>query len=348
MLSREKTEAKEAQAPQIADVWPAAAMAGGDVELTGTELGPDAKSVPTVMVGEDEALVMMSRPGRVIFRVPEKAATGMVTVRTAAGVSNQAPLRVARQLASELNPVTNPVVSRTGMIYAAISGARGKEVPVSVVRVSPGGRGVPFVSGILNATGLAISPEDDLYVSSRAEGNVYRVEMGGDPELYVEGMGVATGMVFDAEGNLYVGDRSGTIFKINPSKKIFVHATLEPSVSAYHMAVDAEGGLYVTAPTMSSNEAIWRVAPNGEVRVWYRGLGRAQGLALASDGSLYVAACLHGERGLVHVTAGGKAEMALTAPNLVGVAFSQLGTTILATPEAVYEVDLGVEALQIG
>ena len=65
-------------------------------------------------------------------------------------------------------------------------------------------------------------------------------------------MGVATGAVFDRDGNLFVGDRSGTIFKIDPERKIFVHATLEPSISAYHLAVDAEGTVYVTGPTLCS------------------------------------------------------------------------------------------------
>ena len=50
-------------------------------------------------------------------------------------------------------------------------------------------------------------------------------------------MGVATGLAFDPNGNLYVGDRSGTIFKIAPDREIYVYATLEPSVSAYHLAI---------------------------------------------------------------------------------------------------------------
>ena len=69
--------------------------------------------------------------------------------------------------------------------------------------------------GILNATGLAFSPEGDLFVTSRAEGNVYRIDGAGESTLYAEGMGVATGAAFDGKGNLFVGDRSGTIFKID-------------------------------------------------------------------------------------------------------------------------------------
>src|ERR1039458_10152990 len=78
----------------------------------------------------------------------------------------------------------------------------------------------------------SFNPDGDLFVTSRAEGNVYRIESSGESTVYVEGMGVATGAAFDADGNLFVGDRSGTIFKINPQRQIFVHATLEPSGSA--------------------------------------------------------------------------------------------------------------------
>jgi sugar lactone lactonase YvrE len=330
---------------------PAAALPGGEIELIGVNLGPlpagPSAALPFVVMDDLPAQVLMSRPGRLALRVPEDATTGMIEVHSAAGPSNTAPVRVARQLSDGLHPVTSPAVSRSGMIYATISGQRGKQTPVSVVRISPGGRGTPFVSGILNATGLAFSPEGDLFVTSRAEGNVYRIDEGGEPALYAEGMGVATGAVFDAAGNLFVGDRSGTIFKINPDRQIFVYATLEPSVAAYHLAIDASGTLYVTGPTLSSNDAIWAIEPNGEARAWYRGLGRPQGLALDREGNVYLAACLRGRRGLVRVTPQGEATLVVAGANLVGVAFSPLGTTILATSEAVYDVDLGVEGLSL-
>ncbi len=333
--------------PRIADLAPAAALPLGEVELSGTHLGPHSFGPPAVLVDGQPAQVLMSRPARLVFRVPEQASTGLVEVRSPAGASNTVPLRVARQLTDGLHPVTSPAVSRSGMIYATISGPRGKQTPVSVVRISPDGRGTPFVTGIMNATGLAFNAAGDLFVTSRAEGNVYRIDAAGESTVYAEGMGVATGAAFDSDGNLYVGDRSGTIFKINPQRQIFVYATLEPSVAAYHIAVNAEGRLFVTAPSLSSNEAIWVVEPNGDTRPWFRGLGRPQGLALSRNGDVYVAACLHGQRGLVQVTPAGEASLVLSGINLVGVAFSPLGSAILATHDAVYDVDLGVEGLDL-
>jgi sugar lactone lactonase YvrE len=334
-------------APRIDDLLPAAALPGGEIELTGANLGPISFVLPTVMIGGHSAHVLMSRPGSLVLRVPDKAATGLIEVSNPVGSSNAVPLRVARQLSEGLHPVTSPAVSRSGMIYATISGQRGKQTPIAVVRISPDGRGTPFVTDILNATGLAFNPEGDLFVTSRAEGNVYRIDEGGEPSLYVEGMGVATGLAFDADGNLFVGDRSGTIFKIDPRREIFVHATLEPSPAAYHLAVNAEGVLFATAPSLTSNDAIFAIQPNGETRAWYRGLGRPQGLALDREGNVFVAACLRGQRGLVRITPQGEASLVLSGANLVGLAFSPLGTTILATSDAVYDVDLGVEGLNL-
>jgi sugar lactone lactonase YvrE len=345
--SRAQSAAEVFPDPRIDDIVPSAALPLGEVELMGAHLGPLAFGPPVVLVDGHPAHVLLSRPTRLALRVPEEATSGLIEVRSPSGASNTVPLRVARELTSGLHPVTSPAVSRSGMIYATISGPRGKQTPVSIVRVSPDGRGTPFVTGILNATGLAFNPDGDLFVTSRAEGNVYRIDPSGESTVYAEGMGVATGAAFDAEGNLFVGDRSGTIFKIDPQRKIFVYATLEPSVAAYHLAVNDEGTLFVTAPALNSNDAVWAIDAHGQTEVWYRGLGRPQGLALSKDGDVYVTACLHGRRGLVRINAAGDASLVLAGPNLVGVAFSPLGTTVLVTSEAVFDVDLGVEGMTL-
>ncbi len=119
-------------------------------------------------------------------------------------------------------------------------------------------------------------------------------------------MGVATGLAFDTERNLYVGDRSGTIFKIAPDRQIFVFATLEPSVAAYHLAFGPDGTLYVTGPTTSSYDAVYAIKRDGDIGVLHRGLGRPQGIAVDIAGNVYVAASLGGRRGVVCITPHGR------------------------------------------
>jgi len=338
--------------PTIEAVVPPAALPGGDVELHGSYLGPRGSVAPVVYVDGVPAHLLLSRDSRLSFKVPDDASSGIVEVRNSEGASNAVHLRIARELSDGLHPVTSPVVSRSGMTFATISGPRGKQTPVSIVRVSPDRVGTPFVSGILNPTGLAFDPDGDLFVTSRAEGTVYRIDAGGEATVYAEGMGVATGAAFDPDGNLFVGDRSGTIFKIAPgnvgtTRQIFVYATLEPSVAAYHLAVGADGTLYVTAPSLSSYDCVWAIDRDGTTSDWFRGLGRPQGLALDRDENVYVTASLHGRRGLVRITPAGNAELVVAGNNLVGVAFSPLGTAVLATNDAVYDVNLGVEGLRL-
>jgi sugar lactone lactonase YvrE len=156
-------------------------------------------------------------------------------------------------------------------------------------------------------------------------------------------MGVATGIAFDGEQNLYVGDRSGTIFKISPTRQIFVFATLEPSISAYHLTFGPDGYLYVTGPTTSSFDAVHRISHEGEVEVFYRGLGRPQGMAFDENGTLYVAASISGRKGVVRITADKEADLFLSGPGIVGLAFSPSKSMIVTTTNAIYRADVGIK-----
>src|SRR5947209_5925329 len=150
-MPRLRAQSETVPVPRIDDVIPPAALPGGDVELTGANLGPVAGAAPIVLVDGSPAHLLMSRQTRLAFKVP------------------------------------------------------------------------------------------DLAGRSRDEGTVYRVDAAGGCRGYAEGMGVATGAALDREGNLFGGHRNGTAFKINSHRQIFVHATLEPSDSAYHLAVNRKG-----------------------------------------------------------------------------------------------------------
>jgi sugar lactone lactonase YvrE len=160
-------------------------------------------------------------------------------------------------------------------------------------------------------------------------------------------MGIATGLAFDRAGNLFVGDRSGTIFKINASREIFVFATLEPSVAAYHLAFHPSGELFVSGPTTSSYDRVYRITQGGEVNVFYRGLGRPQGMAFDKDANLYIAASLTGRRGVVRISPQGRAEHVLSGPALVGLALLPHGRAILAANSALFTLDWNVRGLAL-
>ena len=199
----------------------------------------------------------------------------------------------------------------------------------------------------MNPTGLALDRAGLLYVSCRNDGTIHRVSRDGHSELWVEGMGIATGLAFDAQQNLFVGDRSGTIFKISPDRQIFVFATLEPSVAAYHLAFSPAGELYVSGPTTSSYDRISRINHQGEVTLFYRGLGRPQGLAFDRDGNLYVAASKGGRRGIVRITHDGRAEVVLSGVGLVGLALLPTRQAVLTTTNALFSIDWNVEGLPL-
>jgi hypothetical protein len=327
--------------PYIASIDPPFALPGGEVRISGRHLTGEEFTRPEVRIGKAEAAVTLATSNLIVAKMPARPDSSDLTVCTPSA-SNAVKIGVATEIADDLHPVSNPAVDAEGTIFVSFSGARGQAVPVSVYKIRQGHSVQPFVSELMNATGLALDAGGFLYVSSRYDGTVYRIAPNGSMTTYAQGMGVATGIAFDAEENLYVGDRSGTIFKIARDRQIYVFATLEPSVSAYHLAFSASGNLYVTGPTISSFDAIYEIDPHGAVREFYRGLGRPQGIAFDADGNLYVAASLQGRRGIVRLTPAAEPSLILAGSNLVGLAFAPGNSVILATTNAVHHLAWGI------
>jgi sugar lactone lactonase YvrE len=326
--------------PQISQVTPPAAIAGGELQIRGK--GFVKADRPRVTIGDVTAPIIIGSDSFVIARVPEGATAGELVIENGEQASESWACDLGVLIGEGLHPVSNPAIDSFGNIYATFSGSRGQKVPVAVHKVDLNFTMKPFINDLMNATGLAFDSQGMLYISSRYDGMVYQVTPNGSMSTYVEGMGVATGIAFDSKGNLYVGDRSGTIFKISPNRQIFVFATLEPSIAAYHLAFGPEDWLYVTGPTTSSFDAVHRISQEGEVEVFFRGLGRPQGMAFDDQGRLYVAASLSGRKGIVRIYPEKRADLFVSGPGIVGLAFTPSRAMVIATTNALYRVDVGI------
>jgi sugar lactone lactonase YvrE len=333
--------------PRIESITPSAAIPGGEIAIQGHGFGAHNNTRPRVQFGAIEGSVVMAGESRVIARVPEGASDGSVIVMTSRGESAPHPLQIGVQIADNLHPVGNPAVDAEGNIYVTYSGQRGQKVPVSLYKVTANYQIKPFATELVNPTGLALDSAGVLYVSCRNDGTIHKITPDGRSQLWVEGMGIATGLAFDAEKNLFVGDRSGTIFKISPDRQIFVFATLEPSIAAYHLAFSPAGELHVSGPTTSSYDRICRIDSHGEISLCYRGLGRPQGMAFDRDGNLYVAASKGGGRGIVRITPQGEADLVLSGNGLVGIALLPTRRAVLTTRNALFSIDWNVEGLPL-
>jgi sugar lactone lactonase YvrE len=340
MATKQQGAQPSSKGPVIAKVEPEAAITGGELHIRGEHLA--AEGLPTVSLGDQKTHLIVAGDSYIIARVPESAIVGELQVSSGGVVSAIHETHLGIQIAESLYAVANPAVDREGSIYTTFSGSRGHKVPVSIYKTDASYNTRPFVSDLMNATGLAFDREGILYASSRHDGVIYQITPSGEMSVYAEGMGVATGIAFDRDENLYVGDRSGTVFKISRSRQIYVFATLEPSISAYHLAFGPEDYLYVTGPTTSSFDAIHRISKAGEVETYYRGLGRPQGMAFDMDGRLYVAGSLAGRRGIIRFSPDRKPEQFLSGPGIVGLAFTPSRAMVVTTQSALFRVDVGI------
>src|SRR5258706_7847492 len=323
---------------RVTAIHPLCAIEGGRITIDGARFPVDGPSLPEVRVGDQAARVVYASATRLSVIVPARLTSGRTPVSLAGEPEAIAFVDIAAPLATGLHQVDNPVFDREGNLYVTYSGTRGQQVPVSIFRVRPNGTREPFSSGIVNPTSMAIDQENRLYVSSRFEGAVYRVSPDGEAEPFAHDLGVACGLAFSRDGTLFVGDRSGTIFKVDAEGRAGVFASLPPSVAAFHLAFGLDDALYVSGPTLSSCDHLYRIGPDGTVTTERARFGRPQGLAMDSAGALFVVEALAGSSGLYKLRPGSAPELVLSGPGLVGVAFDAAGHIVVASNDTAYRL----------
>lgn len=327
-------------AAKIINIDPPYAIAGGEIVIDCTGFDTRDPSQCSVSIGESPAQIVALGPRRVLAQVPEtKGGRVEVKLKSKNNVSEPAHLTVARKLAGDLHPVSNPAFDPDdGALFVTRSGSRGEELPVTLFRIDLSGDVSEYSGDIPNPTGIAFGLDGQMFVTSRLEGVVYKLTPFKDAVVFARNLGVATGIAFDRRGQMYVGDRTGTIFKVNGIGEERAWTQIEPSVSAFHLAFGPDDSLYIAGPTVTTFDSIWRINPDGEVDVFFKGLGRPQGLAFDRDGNLYVAAALRGRRGIVRISPSGEAKLIVAGINLVGLAFSSAGEMAVVSIDSVYSL----------
>jgi sugar lactone lactonase YvrE len=334
-----------APSSQIIAVHPLWAVEGGRVTITGSgfQLEPQP---PEVRFGGVVAKLAHASRQSLTAIVPAGLDGGHTPVRIDSAPGETAFVDVGAPIATGLHQVDNPAFDRAGNLYVTFSGSRGQDAPVSIYVVRRDGSREPFVVGVPNPTSMAVDAEGDLYVSSRFDGSVHRISHDGTVTSVATDLGVACGIAFGPDGALYVGDRSGSILRVEEGR-VTVFASLPPSVAAFHLAFGPDGWLYVAAPTLASHDVVYRISPEGMVEPFCDGLGRPQGLAFDSEGSLYIVDAVAGSNALYRVRADrpGEKECVLSGGALLGLAFDPLGGLVVCSSETIYRLDVGVQGI---
>ena len=327
--------------PKIVGLDPVYAIAGGEIIIDCVGFDTRDPQGCAVIIGDAPAPIVAIGPRRVLAIVPETKG-GELDVRLQSGseLSEPARLTVARKLAGDLHPVANPAFDPDdGALFVTRSGSRGEELPVTLFRIDVSGELTEYSGDIPNPTGIAFGQDGQMFVTSRLEGVVYKITPFKEAVEFARNLGVASGIAFDRSGVMYVGDRTGTIFKVNGIGEERAWAQIEPSVSAFHLAFGPDNALYISGPTVTSFDCIWRIDPDGQVDIFFKGLGRPQGLAFDVEGNLYVAASLRGRRGIIRISPDGTdAQVVVAGVNLVGLAFSSSGEMAVVSIDSVYSL----------
>jgi sugar lactone lactonase YvrE len=327
----------------VTSVEPPWALPGGRVAILGGHFPLPIDGPPHVLIDTSDARVVGASSTAIRVIVPSDLPGGPSTVRLDELPGASAQLQVGRVLATEVHHVDSPAFDRDGRLIVTHSGGRDSKVAVPLFRISREGIREPLSVEIANPTSLALGPDGAMYVSSRFDGHVYRLTADGRQEIYVTDVGVPTGLAFAPDGTLFVGDRSGSILRVSPDRRVDTFASLPPSVAAFHLAYGPDQCLYVTAPTLSTHDALYRISPERLVTVVTEAFGRPQGLAFDRAGTLFVVEALAGAAGLYRVDISGKNPtpvMMLSAPSLVGVAFDPSGGIVLASSDTIWKLDV--------
>jgi sugar lactone lactonase YvrE len=134
---------------------------------------------------------------------------------------------------------------------------------------------------------------------------------------------------------------------VESERRARLFASVPASIAAFHLAFGPDAHLYVSAPTLSTSDGVYRISPDGHVEQWARGFGRPQGLAFDVSGHLYLVDALAGSSGVyrIRLDAPDAPELMLAGGSPIGLAFDPHGGIALAASETVFRLHVPVRGL---
>jgi sugar lactone lactonase YvrE len=172
-----------------------------------------------------------------------------------------------------------------GDLYIADEGA------ATISKVTPDGSFSTFASGFFVGGGLAFDKAGNLYASDDGNGLIRKISPDGAVSTFAQVPG-ARGLVVDGSGTVFYAYFFGNaVMKVTTSgslSQIAGDALNFPGA----IVADGTGNLYVGISPNGAVEtagAVVKIAPNGTVTSVASGFGAIGGMALARNGTLYVA-----------------------------------------------------------
>lgn len=195
----------------------------------------------------------------------------------------------------------------------------------------------PFVSGLVNPSGVAFNSSGDLFVAIRS---AYVAKITPDGTVTQFGPSysnyIMAGAAVDADGNVYAsgihpaGTFIASIFKLSPTGSLLStwswsvgNGPLQPT----GMAIDAAGNVFTAD---YSGNKLWKIAPDGTASLITQIFVNPQGVVLDGQGELFVSLTSSGA--IAKVTqAGAMTTFASSLSGPAGISFDSLGNLFVAT-----------------
>jgi sugar lactone lactonase YvrE len=334
---------------KIKTVAPPHAIPGGEIIISCEGFRVEPASLDGCYIEGMQCRLVAASSSRILAIVPEDIGGANTTLQLVSNgqASETWTVSIGKKIAEDMHIVANPAIDPADdAIILTRSGARGQHLPVTLFRLDTDGYLDEMPEAVLNPTGIAFDRNGQMFVTNRAQGEVYSVGRDGTATVYATNLGIATGIAFDATGRMYVGDRSGTVYRVREFGEVETFTVMDASVAAYHLAFGPDGRLFMTAPGLASSDSVHVIDKEGYDEVYSRGFGRPQGLAFDKEGNLYAAACHKGSHGIVRISSeGNQIEQFVAGNNIVGLCFTRKGEMIVATNETVYSIPCGIEGL---